>query len=182
MPSPAPSRDQVHPLVSYTAPSEYVAACHLPDAIVKHLPWGPISPSRHQRRKSTHHRASNARLRSAHSVSHTHDGLLLPTPCGPISSHSHVRDSHSRGFPRHQAGSPHRRVVPSCRWRASSTGELPHRRQIRSPHLQGFGPSSGPLLPAGGLGPLTTRSPPALSTPSGFCPDALATPSRPLRS
>jgi hypothetical protein len=48
-------------------------------------------------------------------VSHALDALLLHIPRGPISSHSHVRDSHFRGFPCRQAGSPHRRVVPSCR-------------------------------------------------------------------
>jgi hypothetical protein len=57
----------------------------------------------------------SSRLRSAHSVSHTHDGLLLFSPCGLISSHSHVRDSPFRGFPRCPADSPHRCAVPSCR-------------------------------------------------------------------
>lgn len=33
------------------------------------------------------------RLRSAHSVSRAHDGLLLCTPCGFVSPHYHVRDS-----------------------------------------------------------------------------------------
>jgi hypothetical protein len=57
----------------------------------------------------------HTRLRSALGVSHTLDGLLLHTPCGLISSHSHVRDSHFRGFPRCQAGLPHRQPMPSCR-------------------------------------------------------------------
>jgi hypothetical protein len=46
----------------------------------------------------------HTRLRSAHSVSHTLDGLLLQIPRGLVSSHSHVRDSLFRGFSRCQAG------------------------------------------------------------------------------
>jgi hypothetical protein len=69
---------------------------------------GFLSPSRHQYMKSTYHRASHARLRFALSVSRALDDLLLHVPCGPVSSHCRVRDSHLRGFPRCQAGSPHR--------------------------------------------------------------------------
>ena len=101
---------------------------------------------------------------------------------GLVSSHCHVRDSLFRGFSRCQAGSSHRRVVPSCRCRASPHDELPRRCQLRSPRLQGVDPSSDPLRPEGGLGLPTTRSPPGLSTPAGFSPAALETPSRPLRS
>jgi len=90
-------------------------------------------------------RASYPRLRSAHGVSHALDGFLLRKPCGLVSSHSHVRDSLSRGFPRRPAALPRRQVVPSCRWRCSSTTELPRQRQVPSPHLQGFDPSSDPL-------------------------------------
>jgi hypothetical protein len=75
--------------------------------------WGFVSPSRHERRKSTYHRASHTRLRFAPSVSRALDDFLLPTPCGPISSHCHVWDSHLREFPRGSAGSPPRCVVPS---------------------------------------------------------------------
>ena len=125
---------------------------------------------------------SHTRLRSALSVSHALDGLLLLTPCGLVSSHCHVRDSLFRGFPCCQAGSPHRRVVPSCRYRVSPHDELPRRCQFHSLRLQGVDPSSNPLWPAGGLDLPTTRSPPGLSTPAGFCPATLETPSRPLRS
>jgi hypothetical protein len=118
---------------------------HLPDTSAEHLPWGLAPHSRHQRVKSTRRRASHTRLRSAHSVSRALDGLLLRTPCGLISSHCHVRDSHSRGFVRCQAGLPHRQVVPSCRYRASPHGELPRRCQLHTVRLQGFGPSSDPL-------------------------------------
>jgi hypothetical protein len=75
-----------------------------------------------------------------------------------------------------------RRVVPSCRCRDSPTGELPLRGQILPPRLQGVDPSSDPLRPTGGLDLPTTRSPPGLSTPAGFPPGTLATPSRHLRS
>jgi hypothetical protein len=102
------------------------------------LPWGSASHSRHKRTESTEHRGSHTRLRSAHSVSRALDGLLLHTPCGLISSHCHVRDSHLRGFPRCQADSPHQRVVPSCRCRVSPHGELPRRCQLHSARLQGL--------------------------------------------
>jgi hypothetical protein len=152
----------------------------------QHKYWTPslgfLSPSRQQYAKSTLRRNSHLRLCSALSVSHALDGLLLHTPCGLVSSHCHVRDSHSRGFPRCQAGSPHRRVVPSCRWRVSSPSRLPHRCQIHSLRLQGVDPSSDPLRSTGGLDLPTARSPPVFSTPAGFSPNTLETPSRPLRS
>jgi len=168
--------------MSFASSSEYVAACHLLDTRAERLPGGSRSHSRHKRTESTYHRASHTRFRSALSVSRALDGLLLHTPCGLVSSHCHVRDSHLRGFPRCQAGSPHRRVVPSCRYRASPHGRLPRRCQIHSLRLQGFSPSSGPLRPTGGLDLPTTRSPHAFSTPAGFSPAALETPSRPLHS
>jgi hypothetical protein len=175
-------RVRVHPLMSFASSPEYVAACHLLDTRAERLPWGLASPSRQKRTESTYRRASHARLRSAHSVSHALDGFLLHTPCGLVSSHCRVRDSHLRGFPRCQVGSPHRRVMPSCRYRASPHGELPRRCQFRSLRLQGFDPSSGPLRPTGGLDLPTTRSPLVFSAPAGFPPAALETPSRPLRS
>jgi hypothetical protein len=135
----------------------------------EHLPWGPASPSRHERMKSTCYRASHTRLRFALSVFHTLGDFLLHTPCGLVSSHCHVRDSHLREFPRCQVGSPRRRVVPSCRWRDSPASELPPWRQIHPPRLQGFGPSSGPLRPTSGLDLLSTRSPHVFSNSCGLC-------------
>jgi hypothetical protein len=44
-------------------------------------------------------KAPTPRLRSAHSVSHTLDGLLLVSLCGLVSSHYHFRDLPYRGFP-----------------------------------------------------------------------------------
>jgi hypothetical protein len=160
-----------------------VFCCHLPFARELGAPSvGFCSPSRQQRMESTKCRASHARLRFAPSVSHALDDLLLRAPCGLVSSHYHVRDSRFRGFPRCQAGSPHRRVVPSWRWRASPRGRLPHRCQFHPPRLQGLDPSSDPLRPTGGLDLPFARSPPGLSTPSGFSPVTLEAPSRPLRS
>jgi len=120
---------------------------------------GSCSPSRHEYMKSTSCRASQGPTSFALNVSHALGDLLLHIPCGLISSHSHVRDSHFRGFPRCQAGSPHRRVVPSCRSRKSPTGELPHWRRIVPRRLQGVDPSSDPLRLTGGLDLPTTRSP-----------------------
>jgi hypothetical protein len=51
--------------------------------------------------------------RSVLDVSHTLDGFIPDQPCGLISFHSHVQDSLYRGFPRYQAGLPHRHPVPS---------------------------------------------------------------------
>jgi hypothetical protein len=183
VPSPVPLRVRVHPLLSSSSPTEFVAAFHLPFARGLRAPsLGFRSPSRHECVESTVHRASQARLCFALSVSRALGDLLLRAPRGLVSSHCHVRDSLFRGFPRCQAGSTHRRVVPSCRCRASPHGGLPHRCQLHSPRLQGVDPGSNPLWPEGGLDLPSTRSPPGLSTPAGFSPATLETPSRPLRS
>jgi hypothetical protein len=112
MPSPSPLRVRVHPLVSCTSPSEYVLQVtrptQVPNTFQGLLPlrdksiWSPQGDE-----------ISRSHLRFALSVSHALDDLLLQRPCGLISSHSHVRDSHFRGFPCCQANSPHRRAVPS---------------------------------------------------------------------
>jgi len=163
VPSPVPLRDRVHPLLSLPLLQSTCCLSPARRRSAGRLPWGLTSPSRQKRLESTSRRASHTRLRSALSVSHALDGLLLHTPCGPVSSHCHVRDSLSKGFPRCQAGSPHRRVVPSCRYRASPHGELPHRCQFHSLRLQGFDPSSDPLRPTGGLDLPSARSPLGLS-------------------
>jgi len=51
--------------------------------------------------------------RSALGVSHTLDGFIPGQSRGLISFHCHVQDSLYRGFPRYQAGLPHRHPVPS---------------------------------------------------------------------
>ena len=101
-------------------------------------------------------------------------GLFHPTAASGI---------HTSGF--FPAAKPARLIDESCPHvvsRVSPHGELPRRCQIHSLRLQGFSPSSGPLWPTGGLDLPTTRSPHAFSTPAGFSPTALETPSRPLHS
>jgi len=181
--SPAPLRDRVHPLMSFTPSSEYVPFGTCPtsaETSTGHLP-GFSSHSRQEYSESTYRRASQPRLCFALSVSHALDDLLLRIPRGLVSSHSHVRDSLFRGFPRCQAALPHRQAVLSCRLQISPTGELPHQRQLHLRRLQSVSPGSDPLRPTGGLDLRTTRSPLGLSTPSGFRPSTLATPSRLLR-
>jgi len=94
---------------------------------------GFLSPSRHQCKEFTSQRASHAHLCSALSVSHALDGFSLSAPCGLVSSHYHVQDFLFRGFPRCPTESPHRRPVPSWRWRPSPPIELP--RLSSSSHL-----------------------------------------------
>jgi hypothetical protein len=57
--SPAPLRDWVHPLVSFTSPSEYVLFVTRPTQVPSSLP-GFGSPSRHEHMKSTGRRASHS--------------------------------------------------------------------------------------------------------------------------
>lgn len=61
---------------------------------------GSGSSSRRRSSESTCRRASQARLRSAHSVSHALDGLLLAESCRSISLCCHVQDSASGLLPR----------------------------------------------------------------------------------
>ena len=61
-------------------------------------PLGSRPSSRLQLEESTTRWASRALLRSALSVSHALDGLLLPEPCALVSSRSRVQGSRSRGF------------------------------------------------------------------------------------
>jgi hypothetical protein len=116
-PAPVFLRIRVHPLVSFISPSErlpLVPARRPFDSRAPPLgfPFLFAAPTRgvHVRR------ASRSRLCSALDVSHVLDGLLLHAPRGLVSSHNHVQDSRSRGFPRCQADPPRRCAVPSCRY------------------------------------------------------------------
>jgi len=154
-PSPVPLRVRVHPLVSFASPSEYILLGHPSDpnaeALVPNTSRG-LCPNRDlSNRSQPFDELPTAHLRFALSVSRALGDLLLRLPRGLISSHCHVRDSHFRGFPRCQAGSPRRRVVPSCRSWNSPTGELPHQLQILPLRLQGFDPGSDSLWMTGGL-------------------------------
>ena len=103
---------------------------------------GSSPSSRHQLEESTWRWASQARLRSARSVSHALDGLLLPAPCALVSSRSRVQGSRSRGLiptiqPYHLVGDRFPRVVRVARLPVA-------RRQRTSRRPQGLAPARGP--------------------------------------
>jgi hypothetical protein len=111
-------------------------------------------------------RTSQARLCSAHSVSHALDGLLLAVPCRLISSCYHVQVSRCRGFlPRpdryHLVGGPCLRAVGavSCRRVPDDAGE-------RRVDLEAFS-RPGSAAPTGVLPPMDARVPSCASAPSG---------------
>jgi hypothetical protein len=134
-----------------TATSEYypLYTCTVALAPVR-LPWGFVPPSRHQHRESTTAGNPTFRLRSALSVSHALDGLLLSLPRGLVSSRCRVRGSLLRGFPRPSAALAHHQAVPSWRsLRSPAPSKL--NAPARVARLQGFDPTVGPLLPASGL-------------------------------
>jgi hypothetical protein len=81
-------------------PFRVLAASIPPDARRRRAPCRRVDPpSRHQPAESTDEPGSHARpSRSALGVSHALGGLLLRVPCRLVSSRSHVRGSHSRGF------------------------------------------------------------------------------------
>jgi hypothetical protein len=155
MPSPVPLRVRVHPLVSFASPTEYVLLCHPSDpnaeALAPNTSQGFVPIRDTSSWSLPFDELPKAHLCFALSVSHALGDFLLQIPRGLVSSHSHVRDSLFRGFPRCQAGSSHRRVVPSCRWWNSPTSELPHWIQILPLRLQGVDPGSDPLWMTGGL-------------------------------
>jgi hypothetical protein len=180
--SPVPFRARVHPLLSFTSSSEHCCFSparypRAPSASFRvFLPFAtparevhsiasfPHSPTSRPQRFSRSRRLTPSRALQACFI-------LLPRPGFAL-----------QGFSPLPSRLASRRVVPSCRCRDSPTGELPRRGQILPPQLQGFDPGSDPLRPTGGLDLPTTRSPPGLSTPAGFSPGTLATPSRHLRS
>jgi hypothetical protein len=112
VPSPVPLRVRVHPLVSFASPSEYILLCHPSDysaeALVPNTSQGSLPIRDTSNWSQPVDELPTAHLRFALSVSHAPDDLLLQLPRGLVSSHSHVRDLHFRGFPCRQAGSPRR--------------------------------------------------------------------------
>jgi hypothetical protein len=135
--------------------------------------------SRHQLEESTHRRASQARLRSARSVSHALDGLLLPQPCAPVSSRCRVQGSRSRGLlPRSS------RITSSVTDPLAPLAPPPAGCPAPANVASTSGSCSGPwsVVSSGWVRPVRPRSPPAFSTPSGVRPKILGAPSRPLRS
>ena len=113
---------------------------------------GFLPSSRHQREQSTSRLASQASLRSAHSVSHAPDGLLLLTPCELVSSRSHVQGSLFRGFgptTSRLRSSRSRALSPFTTFPCNAQRAL---RQVWSSRPQGFDPAADPLLPTSCLG------------------------------
>jgi hypothetical protein len=170
-PAPVLLPAQVHPLVSFTFFSEYVAACHLPGTVAstERLPWGLRSSSRYQQVESTKWRASHARLtfrpqRFSHSrrlpPPLTFAGLFHPTTTSRICS--------SGVFPATQPARLIDASYPHVVSRGASTTELPQWRQDSPARLQGVNPGSDPLRPTGGLDLPSARSPLGLSLLRAF--------------
>jgi len=146
--SPAPVffRIRVHPLVRFSSSSEYLPIHTRPKPSRTSSTFLGVSfPIATSASRVHHSMSSHAHLRSALSVSHALDGLLLCLPCGLISSHCHVRDSLLREFPRCQADPTRRRSVPSCRLPTFASSRVAPTVQLRPARLQGFDPGSDPL-------------------------------------
>jgi hypothetical protein len=124
---PGSSSPELHPLfrvLNHFAPARHPQAS---DASLEVT----LSPSRHWYAESTHQLLSQASLRSALSVSHTLDGLLLSILWRLISSPYHVRDSLFRGLlPTASRLNSSPSLLPSCRFPRSPAVGLPHLHQI----------------------------------------------------
>lgn len=136
------------------------------------LPWGFLPLRDVSSASPLDRRASQARLRSALSVSHALDGLLLAVPCRPVSSCCHVQASRSRGFLPRPSRATSSVVRPSAPLAPSPCRRLPDdasglcvdlevliRAEIRSTR-GGFSPGEYPR-------PLVRFA------PSGFAPPVL---------
>jgi hypothetical protein len=138
-PSPVSLRSRVHPLISFGSPSEFVASrSRSPDrSRVSSSPRG-LRPLRDISTRSPLTGGFSHHLRSARSVSHALDGLLLLLPCGFVSPRCHVLDASPGVSPISQPlwfiTSASRLVVS----RHSSTGEQARLRRLLSPRLHGF--------------------------------------------
>jgi len=142
---------------------------------------GSPASSRRQPSESTVRWASQAHLRSALSVSHALDGLLLARPCRLVSSCCHVQASRSRGFlPRpdrdHLVGGP---CLPAVG--AVSCRRLPGDAGARRVDLEAFS-RPGSAAPTEVLAPHDARVPSCVSAPSGSLRQSWRRDERPLRS
>jgi hypothetical protein len=181
-PSPAPFGNGFI-LPSFCSPAECFRCVSASPLQYGKAPSGGFRPSsRHQPGASTRLEIPRPRIRSVLGVSHALDGLLRSRPCGFISPRCRVQGSLFRGFPPGEAVPSRRRPVPSCRWRRTTTRQLPTERRSPSPRLQGFLPHRDPLQHRRGLAAGTTRSPPELSLLQVLCLLAVGALSRPLRS
>jgi hypothetical protein len=123
--------------------------CTTASALVR-LPWGFTLRRDTNIESPLVSRSPTPCLRSALSVSHALDGLLLSMSCGLVSSRYRVRGSLLRGFPRLSAALALRQAIPSWRpLRSPAPSKLV--APARVARLQGFAPTVGPLLPASGL-------------------------------
>jgi len=117
-------------------------------------------------------RASQARLCSALSVSHAHDGLLLADPCRLVSSCCHVQDSRSRGFLPRLSRTTSSVARPSSPLAPLACHRLPVDAGIRRVDLE-VSIRAGIRNIRGGFSPARRPCPLMRFTPSGFTLSAL---------
>jgi len=182
-PAPVPLRDRVHPLLSFTSPPESFRTRPAPCSRSERLPWGSCSPSRHRLEESTCERASQARP-TIRPRRFSRPRRFTPPRASRVYFTPQPRPGFTfQGFspatqPVRLVGDPYPPVVS----RPSPAAELPRLLQSGRYAFRVFLRVSDPRPPPECLAPPTPRSPPRFQAPSGFSPDALPTPSRPLRS
>jgi hypothetical protein len=163
-------RSRVHPLLSLAPSSEYAVTSHLFSARKHQTP--PLGLLRLLRDISAQSplisRVPIPILRSAHSVSHTLDGLLLPALCELVSSRYHVRDSLFRGLSPAASQIDSSSTCTLLSFAPFSYGRVTPPAPDRDVRLQGFNPTAGPLSSTGGLDLPTPRSPLEFSLPRVF--------------
>jgi hypothetical protein len=167
-PAPAFLRLRVHPLVGLLPlqSTSQVFICAPLSLCAPSLGF-PVSPSRHQCFESTNSRRPMSCLRSALSVSHALDGLLLLAPCGLVSSHCHVRDSLLRGFPQQPVVRAFTRPCPHVVFAFRLPGsKLPGANSRPSP--SGLHSSCRSVVVVGWIRPSDPRSPLEFSLPQVF--------------
>jgi hypothetical protein len=122
-PSPGPLRERVHPLLSFSSPSECVATSTLPGArrrltpvvgSVPHRGTSSQSPLMSQAPKPDHLVPPSAFLTPSTVYSSARlAGLFHPAATSRVHTPG--------GSLRRPANPPHRRAVPSCRWSQAPT-------------------------------------------------------------
>ena len=137
-PAPVLSRVRVHPLVSFTSPSEFYRSKPAPHARCVAPSLGFPSPSRHQQRESTSKRASHVSLFGPPSafltLSTAYSSLCLAGLFHPAATSG----IHLSGVCTCRRAAPSRRwPVPSCRQAADFC------RRVASPAPSSAAPPSG---------------------------------------
>jgi hypothetical protein len=142
-PAPGPLRVRVHPPMSFTSPTEVQPLRTCPALACEAPPLGFRSPSRHQQRESTCERASQARP-TVRPRRFSRPRRLPPLPALRVCFTPQPRPGFTfQGFS--PAARPERLVGAPCPpvgWQLSPAAELPRRRQLHPPRLQGFDPGS----------------------------------------